>query len=174
MSEFDMYKEKNPLPVVLIALFNKNKILLAKRKREPYKGFYGILGGRQTFGMLTEDIVKKEVMEEVGFTVKEGSIEIRGLYSEIFLDKGGNPRDHLIFRTCKAEVDKKISDDIEGTDIERFEWFDLPLSEDIKRKMIPTDLLMLEHILSDKNYDFKEFVMRETNNHNELKIVYIK
>lgn len=55
----DMYKERNPLPVVLIALFDKNKILLAKRKREPYKGFYGILGGRQTFGMLTEDIVKK-------------------------------------------------------------------------------------------------------------------
>ena len=85
-----MYKEKNPLPVVLIALFNRNKVLLAKRKREPYKGFYGILGGRQTFGILTKDIVKKEVLEEVGFSIKEGSIETRGLYSEIFLDKVGN------------------------------------------------------------------------------------
>ncbi len=170
----DMYKERNPLPVVLIALFNKNKILLAKRKREPYKGFYGILGGRQTFGMLTKDIVKKEVLEETGFSVKEDSIETRGLYSEILLDKNNNPKDHFIFRVCKAEIDKKISDEIEGTDIEKFKWFNLPLSEDVKRKIIPTDLIMLEHILSNKKYDFKEFVMQETENPNELKIVYIK
>jgi len=167
-------KEKNPLPVVLIALFNKNKVLLAKRKREPYKGFYGILGGRQTFGMLTKDVVKKEVLEETGFSVKENSIETRGLYSEILLDKESNPKDHFIFRVCKAEIDKKFTDDLEKTDIEKFKWFDLPLSEDIRKKVIPTDLIMLEHILSNKDYDFKEFVMQETENPNELKIVYLK
>lgn len=113
-------------------------------------------------------------MEETGFSIKENSIEIRGLYSEIFLDKNGDPRDHLIFRTCKAEVDKKISDDLEGTDIEKFKWFDLPLSDDIRSKIIPTDLIMLEHILSDKKHDFKEFVMQETKNPNKLKIIYIK
>jgi len=170
----DMYKEKNPLPVVLIALFDKNKILLAKRKREPYKGFYGILGGRQTFGMLTKDIVKKEVMEETGFSLKEDSIETRGLYSEILLDKEGKPKDHFIFRVCKAEIDNKLTEDLEGTDIEKFKWFDLPLLEDVKNKIIPTDLIMLEHILYDKDYDFKEFVMQETENPNELKIVYSK
>jgi len=170
----DMYKEKNPLSVVLIALFDKNKVLLAKRKREPYKGFYGILGGRQTFGMLTENIVKKEVLEETGFSVKENSIEVKGLYSEILLDKNNNPRNHLIFRTCKAEVDKKISENIEGTDIEKFKWFDLPLKEEIKSRVIPTDLIMLEHILSSSRYDFKEFVMQETEDPNELKIVSIK
>lgn len=170
----DMYKEKNPLSVVLIALFDKNKVLLAKRKREPYKGFYGILGGRQTFGMLTKDIVKKEVLEETGFSAKEDSIEVKGLYSEILLDKQGNPKDHFIFRTCKADVDKKVSENLEGTDIEKFKWFELPLSNEIKNKIIPTDLVMLEHILSEKDYDFKEFVMRETENPNELEIVHLK
>lgn len=170
----DMYKEKNPLSVVLIALFDKNKVLLAKRKREPYKGFYGILGGRQTFGMLTKDIVKKEVVEETGFSAKEDSIEVRGLYSEILLDKQGNPKDHFIFRACKADVDKKVSENLEGTDIEKFKWFELPLSNEIKNKIIPTDLVMLEHILSEKDYDFKEFVMQETENPNELEIVHLK
>jgi len=167
----DMYKEKNPLSVVLIALFDKNKILLAKRKREPYKGFYGILGGRQTFGMLTKDVVKKEVLEETGFSAKEDSIRVRGLYSEILLDKEGNPKDHFIFRTCKAEVDKKVSENLEVTDIEKLKWFDLPLTEEIKRRIIPTDLIMLEHILSERDYDFKEFVMKETGNPNVLEIV---
>jgi len=170
----DMYKERNPLPVVLIALFDKNKILLAKRKREPYKGFYGILGGRQTFGMLTKDIVKKEVLEETGFSVKEDSIETRGLYSEILLDKEGNPKDHFIFRVCKAHIDDKITEILEKTDIEKFKWFDLPLPKEIKAKVIPTDLIMLEHVLSDNKHDFKEFVMQETKNPNELKVVYSK
>jgi len=170
----DMYKEKNPLPVVLIALFDKNKVLLAKRNREPYKGFYGILGGRQTFGMLTNDIVKKEVLEETGFSVKEDSIETRGLYSEILLDKNGKPKDHFIFRVCKVDVNNKISEGLEKTDIEKFEWYDLPLAESVKKKIIPTDLIMLEHVLSDKKHDFKEFVLKESENPNELKIVYLK
>ncbi|MEM5778090.1 MAG: NUDIX domain-containing protein [Candidatus Aenigmatarchaeota archaeon] len=169
----DMYKEKSPLPVVLIALFNKNKILLAKRKREPYKGFYGILGGRQTFGMLTKDVVKKEILEETGFSVKENSIEIKGMYSEILLDKNGKPKDHFIFRVCKAEVENKITNELEKTDIENFKWFNLPITEEIKNKIIPTDLIMLEHILSNKKYDFKEFVLQETKN-NKLKLVYVK
>jgi ADP-ribose pyrophosphatase YjhB (NUDIX family) len=170
----DMYKERNPLPVVLIALFDGDKILLAKRKREPYKGFYGILGGRQTFGKLTKDIVKKEVLEETGFSVEEESIETRGLYSEILLDKEGNPKDHFIFRACKAQVDNKMTDDLEKTDIEKFEWFDLPLAKKIKSKIIPTDLLMLEHILSEKKHEFKEFIIQETKDPNKLKIIFIK
>jgi ADP-ribose pyrophosphatase len=170
----DMYKEKNPLPVVLIALFNENKILLAKRKREPYKGFYGILGGRQTFGKLTKDIVTKEVLEETGFSVLEDTIETRGLYSEILLDNAGNPKDHFIFRVCKAEIDSKVTEDLEKTDIEKFEWFDLPLNNKIKKNIIPTDLIMLEHVLSEKKHEFKEFVVQETENPNEIKIVYLK
>lgn len=170
----DMYKEKNPLPVVLIALFNENKILLVKRKREPYKGFYGILGGRQTFGKLTKDIVTKEVLEETGFSVLEDTIETRGLYSEILLDNAGNPKDHFIFRVCKAEIDSKVTEDLEKTDIEKFEWFDLPLNNKIKKNIIPTDLIMLEHVLSERKHEFKEFVMQETSNSNKLKLVYLK
>lgn len=174
LSKLDMYKEKNPLAVVLIALFDKNKVLLARRKREPYRGFFGILGGRQTFGLLTEDVVKKEVLEETGFSVKKGSIKTRGLYSEVLLDKEENPKDHFIFRVCEAYVDDKISEELENTDIERFEWFSLPLSDEIKNRVIPTDLIMLKHILSDKKYDFKEFVMKETEDPNKLEIVSSK
>jgi ADP-ribose pyrophosphatase len=170
----DMYKERNPLPVVLIALFNENKLLLAKRKREPYKGFYGILGGRQTFGKLTKDIVKKEVLEETGFSVLEDTIETKGLYSEILLDKSGDPKDHFIFRVCRANVESKLTDNLEKTDIEKFEWFDLPLDNKIKKNIIPTDLIMLEHVLSENKHEFKEFVMQETKDPNKLKIVYLK
>jgi 8-oxo-dGTP pyrophosphatase MutT (NUDIX family) len=171
----DMYKEKNPLPVVLIALFKGNKILLAKRKREPYSGFYGILGGRQTFGMLTEDVVKKEVLEETGFHVRNETINTRGLYSEILLDSKNEPKHHFLFRVCEAYLDDKKDRnlDIENTDIESFKWFDLPLSDEIRKKIIPSDLIFLDHILSDTKHDFKEIVMKERDD-NKLDLLEVR
>ena len=96
------------------------------------------------------------------------------MYSEILLDKEGKPKDHFIFRVCNVDVDKKLSEELEKTDIERFEWFDFPLSDEAKIKIIPTDLIMIEHILSDRKHDFKEFVMQETDDPSKLKIVYLK
>jgi ADP-ribose pyrophosphatase len=178
MAKLDMYKERNPLPVVLIALFRGDKeVLLAKRKREPYKGFYGILGGRQTFGKLTRDVVKKEVLEETGYRVKEDSIEIRGLYSEILLDIKGNPRDHFIFRVCKACIDESSGKNrkVESTDIEKFKWFSLPLSQEVRKLIIPSDLIFLDHLLSKERYDFKEIVMQEVDeNGSVLRIISVE
>lgn len=178
MAKLDIYKEKSPLPVVLIALFKGDKeVLLAKRKREPYLGFYGILGGRQTFGMPTAEVVKKEVMEETGYKVRDDSIGVRGLYSEILNDIKGNPKDHFIFRVCKALLDERAEkkSEVEATDIEKFKWFKLPLTEEDKKRIIPSDLIFLEHILSDKRYDFKEIVMQETNEKGtKLKLVSVK
>lgn len=116
----------------------------------------------------------KKINIEHPLISRYASSPMKGLYSEILLDKQGSPKDHFIFRACKVDVDSKISENLEGTDIEKFKWFDLPLLEDVKSKIIPTDLIMLEHILSDKDYDFKEFVMQETENPNELQIVYLK
>jgi hypothetical protein len=67
-----------------------------------------------------------------------------------------------------------VTDELEKTDIQEFKWFDLPLKKEFKSKIIPTDLIMIEHILSDKKHDFKEFVLQETENPKELKIVYLK
>jgi len=176
--KLDMYNdERNPLPVVLIALFCGNKkILLAKRKREPYKGSYGILGGRQTFGMLTKNVVKKEVLEETGFKVRN-NIEVRGLYSEILLDIKGKSKDHFIFRVCKANVatpnSRKLK--VEKTDIGKFKWFNLPLTKEIRKKIIPSDLLFINHILSPNKYDFKEIVMQEIDRRGtKLKLISVE
>src|SRR4030042_1468683 len=125
-----MYKEKKPLTVVLIGVINKNTILLAKRKREPYVGYYSILGGRQTFGEEIRDIVKREVMEETGYKVKD-EIHIKGTYSEILKDKDGKVRDHFLFVVCKAVLDESVKrkEDVENTDVEKFRWFDFPIKK---------------------------------------------
>ena len=48
------------------------------------------------------------------------------------------------------------------------------MTEDIKSKIIPTDLVMIEHLLYNKEYDFKEFVMQETEDPTKLKVIYLK
>jgi|GEM_PF-4220044 len=173
MSDF-MYKEKNPLLVILIGLMDENKILLAKRKREPYAGYWGILGGRQTFGKSLNEIVKKEVYEETGCSITD-KIDVKGFYSEILLDRVGNPRDHFVFIVTKAWVDKSVerNSETENTDIEKFRWFDFPINEDIKSMVIPTDLIMLENFNSNKLV-FKEFVMRECDDKTKLKILKVR
>ncbi len=158
-----MYEEKNPLVVCLIGLMNGNKILLAKRKRPPYTGFWGLLGGRQTFGRKIEEVAKAEVLEETGFRAK--GIEVKGIYSEVLLDENEKPKAHFLFVVTKSKLDKSSErkENIENTDIEKFRWFNFPLSEEDAKRVIPTDLIMLKNFNSN-NLAFKEFVMKEEGN----------
>ena len=39
----------SPLPVVLVAVINKNKILLLRRTKRPYKNYWGLIGGKILF-----------------------------------------------------------------------------------------------------------------------------
>lgn len=164
----DMYKEKIPLTVVLIALRDGNKVLLAKRKRNPYKGHWGVLGGRQVFGKQIQNIVKKEVLEETGYICN--NIHIKGLYSEIFLDKNENVKDHFVFILTQAELDKNHTrnNNVENTDIEKFKWFEFPLK---KKNIIPTDMIMLEDIESGKLH-FRELILQE--DEEKLKLLKVR
>lgn len=166
-----MYKEKHPLTVCLIGVIDKNKVLLVKRKREPYAGYWGLLGGRQTFGRRIKDIVKMEVREETGFSIRD-NIMINGVYSEVLLDNKNEPKDHFLFVVVKAQLDrqKKRNESLEDTDVEEFRWFNLPMSEEDSKLVIPTDLMILRNFDSD-DLTFKEFVMKE--NDGRLEIVEV-
>jgi ADP-ribose pyrophosphatase YjhB (NUDIX family) len=166
----DMYKEKNPLTVCLIGVLDKDKVLLVKRKREPFFGYWGLIGGRQTFGEAIKNVASQEVMEETGFAIKNP--KINGMYSEILLDENDEVKDHFLFVVVKAELDrtKKRSENIENTDVEDFKWFCFPVNEEDKKYMIPSDVIMLNNFDSDKLV-FKEFVMKEAGN--ELKLVRV-
>jgi 8-oxo-dGTP diphosphatase len=161
--------EKTSLTVCLIGITDGNKILLVKRKRDPYYGYWGLLGGRPIFGEKVYEVAKREVMEETGFSIKN-NMTINGTYSEILLNGKNEPKEHFLFVTIKAELNKNLErkKETEDTDIEDFKWFDLPINEKNAKKIIPTDLIMLNNFNSNKLI-FKEFVMKE--NGNELKIV---
>ena len=57
------------MPAVIIAVTNGNKILLSKYANREYTR-YALLAGFTEIGETAEETVKREVMEEVGLTVK--------------------------------------------------------------------------------------------------------
>lgn len=71
-------------------LMRDKKILLIKRKNEPFKGKWALPGGFVEYGEKVEDAVIREFREEVGIEAKIK--KLLGVYS----DPSRDPRGHTI------------------------------------------------------------------------------
>ena len=79
---------KNPIPTVDIIIQMNSRILLVKRKNEPFRGYMAIPGGFVNEGETVEDPAKREVKEETSLNIE--LIDILGVYS----DPKRDPRGH--------------------------------------------------------------------------------
>ncbi|WP_051904434.1 argininosuccinate lyase [Hippea jasoniae] len=96
---------KNPIPTVDIIIEVDNKIVLIRRKNEPFG--WAIPGGYIDYGESAEDAAVREAKEETGLDVELKSL--LGVYSKPDRD----PRNHTITTVfvAKAEGTPKASDD---------------------------------------------------------------
>ena len=81
---------KNPKVTADGAVLKEDKILLIKRKNDPFKGKWALPGGFVEYGEKVEDAVIREVYEETG--LKTSINKIFGVYS----DPNRDPRGHTI------------------------------------------------------------------------------
>ncbi len=88
-------------------LVEDGKILLIRRKREPYMGMYALPGGFVEYGEKTEDAVIREMKEETGLDI--APIGVVGVYS----DPERDPRDHTI---TIAYIVEKLGGDLKSGD----------------------------------------------------------
>ncbi len=93
-------KHKNPVPAVdfLISKDDNSKILLVRRKNEPFKGMLSIPGGFIKEGETAEDAMMREANEETSLVVQP--IAILGVYS----DPQRDPRMHTISVTFITKI----------------------------------------------------------------------
>src|SRR5215210_8002119 len=101
MSQREEYgKHKNPIPAVdfLISKDNNSKILLVRRKNDPFKGMLSIPGGFVNEGETAEDAMRREAKEETSLIVEP--IAILGVYS----DPQRDPRMHTISVTFITRI----------------------------------------------------------------------
>ena len=68
----------------------QGKIVVIKRRNEPFKGYYALPGGIVEYGETVEEAVLREVKEETGLDVKIHKLV--GVYS----DPKRDPRGHFV------------------------------------------------------------------------------
>ncbi len=105
-------KYKNPIPTVDALIEKNGKILLIRRKIEPFKGKLALPGGHIEYGETVENAIKREVKEETNLKIK--LIDILGVYS----DPKRDPRGHRISIVFIAKpIGKKLNAGSDALDI---------------------------------------------------------
>ena len=137
---------RNPAPAVdfLISKDHNSKILLVRRKSDPFKGMLSIPGGFIKEGETAEDAMKREAKEETSLALEPTAI--LGVYS----DPRRDPRMHTIsvtFITRIVQGNEAPSDDAAA-----LQWIDVEGELD---KLLQTNQIAFDHpkILTDyKNW----------------------
>lgn len=83
-------QHKNPIPTVDVIIEQNSRILMIRRKYEPYKGSLALPGGFVNEGERIEDAARREAKEETSLNI--GLQNILGVYS----DPDRDPRGHLM------------------------------------------------------------------------------
>lgn len=85
-----MARTKTPAVTVDAIIERDGKILLIKRKNQPFSGAWALPGGFVEYGETVEDALHREIAEETGLKV-----EINSLYN-VYSDPKRDPRGHVI------------------------------------------------------------------------------
>jgi 8-oxo-dGTP diphosphatase len=121
-----MDKPRNPIPtidVILTEQSNSNKILLIKRKNDPFKRYFALPGGFVNEGEKVEDALRREAEEELSIKVEPS--DILGIYS----DPNRDPRGHIM---SIAFIAKIISGELKAEDdAADLQWFEINTLENI-------------------------------------------
>lgn len=113
---------KNPTPTVDIIIEKDSRILLIKRKNEPFKDHLALPGGFVNEGEKVEDAAKREAREETSLDVN--LIDILGVYS----DPKRDPRGHNMSTVFIGRDSNNSSDEIKAVakeDAAEIEWVNI-------------------------------------------------
>ncbi len=117
-----------PVLTVDAVAIRDNKILLIKRRYEPFKGKWALPGGKVECGERVEEAVLRELKEETGL---DGEIvKLVGVYS----DPNRDPRGHYVTVAFLVNVKGEPK---AGSDAKEARWFDI--------EEIPWDELAFDH-----------------------------
>ena len=99
-------------------VFQRGRVLLVERGREPLKGYWSLPGGVLEVGETLERAVVREVKEETGLDVKP--VSVVEIFERLILDAAGRPEYHyvLIDFLCRA----RGGDLAPADDVIRAEW----------------------------------------------------
>ncbi len=126
-------EHRNPVPTVDIILQRDSKVLMVKRKKDPFKGYLALPGGFVNEGETVEEAMKREAKEETSLEVEP--IDILGVYS----DPRRDPRKHSMSTVFIGII--VGGQDSAGDDAAGIEWVDVDRIE--KQQLMAFDHLQI-------------------------------
>ncbi len=142
--------ELNPLPIVLVALMNNEKILLMKRNKRPYKDYWGLIGGKMLLNESFQETSLRLIKTKSGINGKFESIN--SIMHERVEGDDIIKHSFILFLTQISTDETKFRTSEYG----ELKWFNLNELKNI----IPSDLWLIKNKLN-KNMDIKNAYMHE-------------
>lgn len=75
-------------------IFDQGRILMARRGKEPLKGWWSLPGGALETGELLQDAIRREVREETGLEIEP--VRVFEIFERILRDAAGAPEYHYV------------------------------------------------------------------------------
>ncbi|HET7148724.1 MAG TPA: NUDIX hydrolase [Candidatus Nitrosopolaris sp.] len=122
-------QHKNPTPTIDIIIEEDSRILLIKRKNEPFKDHLALPGGFVNEGEKVEDAAKREAQEETSLDID--LIDILGVYS----DPKRDPRGHnmsTVFIGKRPRYNSEQIKPVAKDDATEIEWINIDTIGDKK------------------------------------------
>lgn len=145
-------EELSPLPVILVAVMNKNKILMIKRNKRPYKNYWSMIGGKMLMEETFSSASLRQVKEKTHLDSK--FISINSVLHERVEGENMIKHSFILFFTKVDTKDVAFKETNHG----RLKWFTLKQLE--KESVIPSDFWLMKNRLHS-TIDVKDASMNE-------------
>jgi len=146
-------KEEGPLTVVISAITKDNKILLMKREKRPYQGYWSLTGGKMKFSESIKEGAIREAEEETGLDLEFKGI--KGVVHERVKEDNIYKHGFVFFFTHLEAKNTNLTHTEEG----QLDWFDLDNLEN--PQIIPSDKWMIKNFLINKKSGTHSVIMDE-------------
>ncbi|MBI4451364.1 NUDIX domain-containing protein [Candidatus Woesearchaeota archaeon] len=147
-------KEVAVLPVVVVAVIKDDRICLLQRAKRPYKGYWGMIGGKVQAHESLEETAVREVKEETGLDVEFD--KLHAVIHERVAENNAFKHGFALFLASVKVKGGRLKQSDEG----RVDWFALEgLNKDM---LIPSDYWMITQCLG-KKFKFASVVLHEEN-----------
>ena len=149
--------------VAILGIVKEDEILLIKRDKFPFTGLWGLLGGKVESGESIDATAIREVVEETGLDANFHSFG--GSVKEHVMEDGEIVTNLLLLVCRMTPKSSELKSNYEG----ELGWFKISELDDMKDKIIPNDLHMLNKmILNDTDKNFKSVIEKNGDNYRLL------
>jgi len=153
-----------PLSVAVCAIMRRNQILLLKRTKDPYRGYWSLPAGKIKYGEPAREAALRETFEETGLAAR--FVNHLGVVSERLI-KNDLLVGHFIMHLVKLATDiETVVESHEG----QLRWFPVDEIGARKNRIIGSDKAMIEKMILQDGKAHYECLIEQDGAHHTLRI----